>query len=89
MTRSIYLLKDTEKIGLYVQLLQEALDAFVFIYRVEGNDEFSEIIHLCLFAFDSVSNHALTHLHMYRCLTSTMTWYLMIFLYSLLSLIHI
>jgi hypothetical protein len=31
------------------------VDAFVFIYRVEGNDEFSEIIHLCLFAFDSVS----------------------------------
>ena len=56
LTRSIYLLKDTEKIGLYVQLLQEALDSFLFIYKVEGNDEFSEILHLCLFAFDSVSS---------------------------------
>lgn len=55
LTKSIYLLKDTEKIGLYVQLIQEALDSFLFIFKVEGNNEFSEILHLCLFAFDSVS----------------------------------
>ncbi len=55
MTKSIYLLKDTEKLGLYIQLIQEALDSFLYIFRVEENQEFSEILHLCLFAFDSVS----------------------------------
>jgi hypothetical protein len=48
-------LKDTEKIGLYVQLIEEALDAMLYIYRVEGNEEFTEIIQLCLFSFDGVS----------------------------------
>jgi hypothetical protein len=55
MTKSIYLLKDTEKLGLYIQLIQEALDSFLYIFRVEENPEFSEILHLCLFALDSVS----------------------------------
>jgi hypothetical protein len=54
LTKSIYLLKDTEKIGLYIQLIKETLEALLVIYRVEENIEFSELIHLCLFAFDSV-----------------------------------
>jgi hypothetical protein len=55
LTRSIFLLKDQDKIGLYVQLITETIDSLISIYRVEGNPEFSEILHLCLFAFDSVS----------------------------------
>ena len=55
LTKAIYLLKDTEKIGLYVQLIEEALDAFLSTFRVEGNEEFTEILHLCLLSFDSVS----------------------------------
>jgi uncharacterized membrane protein len=56
LTRSIYLLKDYDKIGLYVQLITETIDALLNIFKVEGNSEFSEILHLCLFAFDSVSS---------------------------------
>lgn len=55
ITRATYMLKDTEKIGLYIQLIEEALDALLQIFRVEQNDEFSEILHLILFSFDSVS----------------------------------
>ena len=55
LTKAIYLLKDTEKIGLYIQLIEETLTTLNMIYRVEKNAEFSEIIHLCLFAFDGVS----------------------------------
>ena len=54
MTKSIYLLKDTEKIGLYIQLIKEALSTLLAVFRVEGNCEFSELLHLCLFAFDGV-----------------------------------
>ena len=57
LTKTIYLLKDTEKIGLYIQLIRETLDSMISIFRVEHNAEFSEILHLCLFAFDSVSDH--------------------------------
>lgn len=56
LTKSIYMLKDTEKIGLYTQLIKESLATLLQIYRVEGNSEFTELIHLCLFAFDSVSS---------------------------------
>lgn len=55
LTKSINLLKDTEKIGLYVQLIEETLETLVSVYRVEGNPEFSEILHLYLFSFDGVS----------------------------------
>ena len=55
LTKTIYLLKDTEKIGLYVQLIKETMGTMHAIYRVPGNHEFSELLHLCLFAFDSVS----------------------------------
>jgi hypothetical protein len=55
LTKAIYLLKDTEKIGLYVQLIKETLAALQSVFRVEGNCQFSELIHLCIFAFDSVS----------------------------------
>ena len=54
LTKTIYLLQDTEKTGLYVQLIQETLAALLDIYNVRGNNEFSELIHLCLFAFDKV-----------------------------------
>jgi hypothetical protein len=56
ITKAIYLLKDTEKLGLYVQLVEEALETFLCIFRVNGNEEFCEILHLCLFSFDSVSS---------------------------------
>jgi hypothetical protein len=56
LTKAIYMLKDTEKFGLYVQLIEETLDAFLSIFKVEANAEFSEILHLCLFSFDSVSS---------------------------------
>ena len=55
LTKAIYMLKDTEKIGLYTQLIRESLAALLGIYRVEANHEFTELIHLCLIAFDSVS----------------------------------
>jgi hypothetical protein len=55
ITRAIYMLKDTEKIGLHIQLIEEALDTLLAIFRVPKNDEFTEILHLCLFSFDSVS----------------------------------
>lgn len=55
LTRSVYLLKDTEKIGTYVQLVSECLETLDVVFRVKGNDEFSGFLHLCLFAFDSVS----------------------------------
>lgn len=55
LTKSIYMLKDTEKIGLYTQLIKESMESLLHIYRVEANPEFTELIHLCLFAFDSVS----------------------------------
>ena len=55
LTKAIYMLKDTEKLGLYTQLIKEALAALLDIYRVEGNHEFTELLHLCLIAFDSVS----------------------------------
>ena len=54
MTKAIYLLKDSEKLGLYLQLIKEALATLMYIFNVSGNGEFSEIIQLCLFAFDSV-----------------------------------
>jgi len=52
LTKSTYLLKDTEKIGLYIQLIKEAWRSVREIYRVEDNFEFTELIHLVLFAFD-------------------------------------
>ena len=55
LTKSIYMLKDTEKIGLYVQLIKETQAVLLDVYRVEANHEFTELIHLCLIAFDSVS----------------------------------
>lgn len=55
LVKSIYLLKDTEKLGLYILLITESLEALQSIYNVDGNPEFSELLHLCLFAFDSVT----------------------------------
>lgn len=55
ITKATYLLKDTEKIGLYLQLSKEALAALCQIYRVENNCEFTEFLHLVLFGYDSVS----------------------------------
>jgi len=54
LTKSIYMLKDTEKVGLYIQLIKETLQVAEFVFQIEGNREFSEFLHLCLFAFDSV-----------------------------------
>ena len=54
LTKSIYLLQDTEKIGIFVQLMNRGLETLLHIYSVENNNEFSEILHLCLFAFDKV-----------------------------------
>ena len=54
LTKSIYLLKDTEKVGLYIQLIREALSTLQAVFRVEGSCEFSELLHLCLFALDGV-----------------------------------
>ena len=62
LTKTIYMLKDTEKIGLYTQLICEAYDTLLAVYRVEGNHEFTELIHLCLIAFDSVSHSILPSL---------------------------
>ena len=59
LTKAIYMLKDTEKLGLYTQLIKEAMGALLDIYRVEANHEFTELLHLCLIAFDSVSFHSL------------------------------
>jgi hypothetical protein len=56
LTKSIYLFKDTEKIGLYIQLMKEAWQSMRQIYKIDDNHEFTEILHLILFAFDSVSN---------------------------------
>ena len=55
ITKSVYLFKDTEKIGLYIQLVKEAWRSLKEIYRVDGNLEFTELLHLILFAFDQVS----------------------------------
>lgn len=55
IVKSIYMLKDTEKLGLYLQLIREATQTLIDVYRVPRNPEFSEMLHLCLFAFDSVS----------------------------------
>lgn len=55
LSKAIYMLKDTEKIGLYTQLIKESMSTLLAIYRVEGNHEFTELIHLCLIAFDSVT----------------------------------
>lgn len=52
LTKSVYLLKDTEKIGLYLQLIKEAWRTVLEIYQTEGNPEFTELMHLVLFAFD-------------------------------------
>jgi len=60
LTKSIYMLKDTEKLGLYLVLGREALRTLNRVYRVEGNPEFSELLHLSLFAFDSVRVPPLT-----------------------------
>jgi len=48
------MLKDTEKLGLYIQLISETLSVLVSVFAVPGNRDFSELLHLCLFAFDSV-----------------------------------
>ena len=37
LTKAIYMLKDTEKIGLYIQLIKEAQKTLLEIFRVEGN----------------------------------------------------
>lgn len=52
LTKSVYLLRDTEKIGLYVQLIREAWLSIRSIFDVEHNPEFTELLHLILFAFD-------------------------------------
>ena len=54
LTKAIYMLKDTEKMGLYIQLIRESLSALLAVYRIEANHEFTELIHLCLISFDSV-----------------------------------
>ena len=54
LTKCIYMLKDTEKLGLYIQLISETLSVLLSVFAIPGNREFSELIHLCLFAFDSV-----------------------------------
>ena len=54
ITKTVYLLQDPERIGSYLQLLQESLIALETIFRVQENDDFSEFLHLCLFAFDKV-----------------------------------
>lgn len=54
LTKSIYLLQDTEKIGLFVQLINKGLECLLHIFQVASTQEFSEFLHLCLFAFDKV-----------------------------------
>lgn len=73
LVKSIYLLKDTEKLGLYIQLIKEATSVLLDVYRVPGNPEFTELLHLCLFAFDSVSIHGFAANHLCRFATSTRT----------------
>ncbi len=55
LTKTIYLLKDTEKLGLYIQLIKETTTCLLDIFKVPNNPEFTELLHLCLFGFDSVS----------------------------------
>jgi hypothetical protein len=55
LTKAVYLLKDTEKIGLFLQLIKEAWRTATDLYVTQGNPEFTELLHLILFAFDSVS----------------------------------
>ncbi|CDW71951.1 UNKNOWN [Stylonychia lemnae] len=57
MTKTINLMKDQEKIGLYIQLLNECIETVETIYRVRDNEEFSSFLHLCMFAFDSVCDY--------------------------------
>ena len=54
LTKSIYLLQDSENISLYIQLIQEALESLRVVFNISGNTEFTELLHLCLFAFDKV-----------------------------------
>jgi len=54
LTKSIYLLQDSERIGLFVQLINKALECLFHVFKVTANQEFSEFLHLCLFAFDKV-----------------------------------
>ena len=54
LTKSIFLLRDTERIGIFTTLIYEALDALQKIFVVENNSQFSELIHISLIAFDKV-----------------------------------
>ena len=69
LTKTIYMLKDTEKIGLYTQLIRETYETLMMVYRVEGNHEFTEMIHLCLIAFDSVSASSTSQYFVHEMLT--------------------
>lgn len=65
LTKAIYLLQDTEKIGLHIQLINEAMETLEKVFNVRGNQDFSELLHLCLFALDKVScicSHSLNHI---------------------------
>lgn len=54
LTKSIFLLRDTERIGIFTTLIYETLDAIQKIFVVENNSQFSELIHISLIAFDKV-----------------------------------
>lgn len=55
LTKSIYLLQDSDRIGLFVQLINRCLETLEHVFRVSATQEFSEFLHLCLFAFDKVT----------------------------------
>jgi hypothetical protein len=65
LTKTIYLLKDTEKLGLYIQLIKETTACLLDIYSVPNNPEFTELLHLCLFGFDSVSIFEMQMAHLF------------------------
>ena len=48
------MLQDTEKIGIILQLIRETSEVLEQMFKVRENPEFTEFIHLCLFAFDKV-----------------------------------
>lgn len=54
LTKAIYLLQDTDRLGLHLQLVNTALETLSYIFNLSETQEFSELLHLCLFAFDKV-----------------------------------
>lgn len=54
LTKAIYLLQDTDRLGLHLQLVTASLSTLEHVFSLSTTQEFSELLHLCLFAFDKV-----------------------------------